>query len=84
MAIHRLLSQNKDEFETFFENLDLCFDHMAEKNHFMIAVFCNFKQSQNFGILMIISSFEVLKVDFLTSRFGFHQIINNPTHILNN
>ena len=24
------------------------------------------------------------KIDFLTSNFGFHQIINKPTHILNN
>lgn len=64
LAIHRLLSQNKDEFETFFEKLDLCFDHMAEKNHFMIAVFCNFKQSQNFGILMIILVSKSWKLTF--------------------
>ena len=30
------------------------------------------------------TNFEGSKIDFLTSSFGFHQIINKPTHILNN
>ena len=30
------------------------------------------------------TNFEGSKIDFLPSSFGFHQIINKPTHILNN
>ena len=30
------------------------------------------------------TSFEGSKINFLTSSFGFHQIINKLTHILNN
>ena len=30
------------------------------------------------------TNFESLKIDFLMSSFGFHQIINKSTHILNN
>ena len=30
------------------------------------------------------TNFKDSKIDFLTSRFGFHQIINKPTPILNN
>ena len=31
-SLYRSLSHNKDEFETFLENFELNFDHMAEKN----------------------------------------------------
>ena len=30
------------------------------------------------------TNFESSKIDFLKSSFGFHQIINKPTHILSN
>ena len=30
------------------------------------------------------TNFERSKIDFLTSSFGFYQIINKPTHIWNN
>ena len=38
LLLYRLPSQNKNNFETFFENLDLDFDHMTEKDPFTMAV----------------------------------------------
>ena len=80
MSLYRSRSQNKDDFETFLENLELNFDHKAEKTPFVIVVLGDFKSWYTNDS----TNFEGSKIDFLTSSFGFHQIINKPTHILNN
>ena len=36
------LVKNKDDFETFLENLELNFDHIAEKNPFIMVVLGEF------------------------------------------
>ena len=40
--LYRSPSQNKDDFETFSENLESNFDHMAKKNPFMMVVLGDF------------------------------------------
>ena len=80
MSLYRSCSQNKDDFETFLENLELHFDHKAEKIPFVMIFLGDFKSWYTNDS----TNFEGSKIDFLTSSFGFHQIINKPTHILNN
>ena len=36
LSVYRLPSQNKDEFERFLDNLKVNFDHMADKNPYLI------------------------------------------------
>ena len=84
MSPYRSPSQNKDDFETFLENLKLNFDHMAEKILFMMVVLCDFNAKSKFWYNNDSKNFEGSKIDFLTSSFGFHQIINKPTNMLNN
>ena len=77
LSLYRSPSQNKDDFKKFLENLELSFDHMAEKNPFMMVALGDFYTNGS-------TNFEGSKIDFLTPSFAFHQIINKPTHILNN
>ena len=84
MSFYRSLSQNKDDFETFLENLELDFDNMAEKNPFMMVVLGDFNAKSKSWCTNDSTKFESCKIDFLRSSLGFHQIINKLTHILNN
>ena len=84
LSFYRSSSQNKDDFETFLENPELNFDYMAEKNTFMMVVLRDFDAKSKFWYTNDSTNFEGSKIDFLTSSFGFHQIINKLTHILNN
>ena len=79
MSLYRSLSH-----ETFLQNLELNFDHMAEKNPFMMVVLGNFNTKSKSWYANDSTNFEGSNIDFSTSSFCFHQIINKPTDILNN
>ena len=64
MSFYRSLSQNKDDFETFLENLELDFDNMAEKNPFMLVFLVIFTQNLNLGVLMTALNLKVVKLTF--------------------
>ena len=70
--------------KNIFENLELNFDHMAEKNLFMMVGLGDYNPKSKPWYINDITNFEGSKIDFLTSSFGFHQIINKPTNMLNN
>ena len=57
---------------------------MDEKNPFMMVVLGDFNARSKSCYTNDSTNFKGSKSDFLTSSFGFHQIINNPTHVLNN
>ena len=59
---------------------------MAEKkkNTFMMVVLGDFNAKSKSWYSNGTTNFQGSKIYFLTSSFGFHQIINKPTHILNN
>ena len=82
LFLYRSPSQNKDDFETFLENLELNFDHMAEKNPFMMVALGDFNSKSKSWHTNDSTNYEDSKIDFLTSSFCFHR--NKPTHILNN
>ena len=84
MSLYRSPGQNKDDFQTFLENSELNFDRMAEKNFFMMVVLGDFNAKSKAWYTNDSTNFEGSKIDFLASSFGFYQIVNKPTHILNN
>ena len=51
-TLYRSPSQNRDEFETFLDNLELNFDHMADKNSYLLVVLVILTQNQTLGIEM--------------------------------
>ena len=84
MSLYRSSSQNKDDFEKFLVNLELNFDHMAEKNPFMMVVLGDFYAKSKSWYTNDSNNFGYSKIYFLMSRLGLYQVINKPTHILNN
>ena len=84
LTLYRSPSQNRDEFETFLDNLELNFDHMADKNPYLMVALGDFNAKSNSWYRNDSTDTEGLKIDILTSTFGFHQIINEATHIFTN
>ena len=56
----------------------------SKKHYITMVVFGDFNAKSKSWYTNDSTNFEGSKIDFLTSSFGFHQIINKPTHILNN
>ena len=84
LTLYRSPRQNSDEFETFLDNLELNFDYMADKNPYLMVALGDFNAKSNSWYRNDSTDIEGSKIDILTSTFGFHQIINEATHILNN
>ena len=57
---------------------------MADKNPYMMVVLEDFNAKSNLWYANDNTNIEESKLDILTASFGFNQIINEPTHILNN
>ena len=53
---------------------------MVEKKPFMMVVFSDFNLKSKSWYTNDSTYFESSKIDFLTSSFSFHQIINKPTN----
>ena len=63
---------------------ELTLDTLAEYNSDLVIVLGDLnKKSKNWYITDKATT-EGAKIEFVTSQFGFHQIINKPTHVLEN
>ena len=80
-----ITSFNKpDEFGKFLENLELSMDHVVDKNPYMVVVPGDFNVKPISRFVNDVINIERSKIDILTASFGFNQVINKLTHILNN
>ena len=78
-------NQSQDEFETFANNFELILDKIYETNPFSVIALGDYNTK-------LLSQWykndktttEGSKVANLSSQYGLKQIINQPTHILNN
>ena len=52
LTLYRSPSQNRYEFETFLDNLELDFGHMADKSPYLMVALGEFTQNQALGIEM--------------------------------
>ena len=84
LSFYRSPSQNSDESERLLEHLELNFDHMTGKKPYMMAVLGDFNAKWDSWYANIKTNIERWKIGILKYNFGFNQIINEPTHILNN
>ena len=57
---------------------------MADKNPYVRVVLGDFNAKSNLQYANDNNNVEESKIDILTANFGFNQIINKLTHILNN
>ena len=79
IALYRSPSQSQDLFESFKENLELNIESAKQKNPFLVVLLGNFNaKSSNWCK----NDIEGKAIENISSQFGLHQIINEPTHIL--
>ena len=81
--LYRSPSQTNDEFEFFMKDFELTLDKIHEDNAFMISVLGDFNANSNNWCKNDINSNEGSRTDAVTSNCGLHQLIQEPTHILN-
>ena len=72
-----------DEFESFLEIFKLTLDKIHDDNPFMISVLGDFNAKSSKWCKNDITFHEGSMIDAITSNYGLHQLIQEPTHILN-
>ena len=83
ICLYRSPSQTNDEFESFLKNFELTLDKIHEDNPFMISVLGDFNAKSNNWCKNDITSHEGSMIDAVTSNYRLHQLIQEPTSILN-
>ena len=84
VAFYRSPSQSQDDFATFSDNFEMTLDLASKKNPFLIVVLGDFNAKLSQWHDKDSSTSEGISIENITSQFGLHQIINEPTHILEN
>ena len=77
-------NQSQEELETFTSNSELMLDKIFETNLFLVTVLGDFNAKFSHWYKIDKTTTEGSKIARLTSQHGLKQIINRPTHILNN
>ena len=84
VALYRSPSQCQDDFATLSDKLELTLDFVSKKNPFLLVVLGDFNAKLSQWHDKDTNTPEGISVEGITSQFGLHQIINEPTHILEN
>ena len=84
MLNYRSPSQTPDEFEDYLTNFQLNIDSVLNLNPFLFCIFGDFNAKSTNWYRNGVTTTEGREIDSMTSQFGLHQIISEPTHIMNN
>ena len=84
LIIYRSPSRSSDEFQEFMKNFELNLESVASKNPFMVSILGDLNAKSSNWYRGDISNLEGNEIDYLSCQFGLKQIINEPTHILEN
>ena len=84
VALYRPPSQSQDDFATFSYNFKMTLDLVSKKNPFLFVVLGDFNAKLRQWYDKDSSPSEEISTENNTSQFRLHQIINEPTHILEN
>lgn len=82
IILYRSPSQSQDEFETFLDNLELNLESSLQTNPFVVTVLGDFNAKLNNWFQHDHSTPEGISIDNIVTQYGLHQVINEPTHIL--
>lgn len=77
-------NQSKDELDKFIKTLELTFDTRYKINTFLIVFLGDFNVKYNNWYCNDKTTDKASKVAFLASQSGPHQLIKEPTHVLEN
>ena len=84
VVLYRSPSQSQEEFEIFSNNFEAILDIQAQKNPFLMTTIGDFNAKSKNWYSQHKSSFEGRTIESVISQFGLYQLINEPTHLLEN
>ena len=84
VVLYRSPSQSQDEFEPFSDNFEMAVDILAQKNPFLMTTIKEFNAKSENWYSQDKTSFEGKTIESINSQFGLYQLINVPTHLLEN
>ena len=84
VALYRSPSQLLDNFETFIDNFELNLETLSRKNPFLLVAIGDFNAKSKVWYCNDNTTDQGKALENVTSQFGLHQVIKEPTHILHN
>ena len=84
VCLYQSPSQTSDDFEKFRDNFELTLDTLAESNLDLVVVLRDLNIKSKNWYINDKTTTEGEEIEFVTSQFGLHQIINEPTYVLEN
>ena len=82
VALYRSPSQNQDEFDSFSKNLEITLDKLKLSNPSMLAAIRDFNAKSKNWYSLDRTTYEGNIIETITSHFGLHQLIHDPTHLM--
>ena len=82
LSLYKSPSQSQDNFKTFTENHELNLDNLVQRNLLLVVAIGDFNVKSSNWFFQDKTNFEGDAIENLASQFGLHQVINEPTHIL--
>ena len=84
ISLYRSPSQSSDEFENFFNNIDLKLEALTHKKPFLTVIIGDLNAKCNKWYSTNKTTPEGAKLDSLTSQYGLTRLLMEPTHISGN
>ena len=81
ITLHRLPSQNQDDFQTSVDNLKMNLETLAQRNPFLMVVVGDFNAKSKHWCSQDSANFQSITIKNVMSQFGLSQIITEATHI---
>ena len=83
-ALYRSTSQSQDDLEFFADYFEITLGILAQKKTFLKTDIAEFNGKSKNRYNKDKKSCKVNTIESITSQFGLNQLINEPTHILQN
>ena len=84
IALYRSPSQSQDNSQTFSDNFEMTLATLAQKGSFLKTIISDFNAKSCNWYSHDKTNFEGSTIESITSQFELHQLINEPTHLLQN
>ena len=82
IALYRSPGRSRDQFESYKENLELNLESAFQNNPLLVVLLGDFNVESSNWCKNDINTTEGESIESISSQFGLHQIINEPTYIL--
>ena len=82
LSVYRSPSHFSDEFNEFLQNFENIIQNFYSKQPYLITILGDFNAKSSNWCSIDTTNYEGTQIDSLTSFFGLHQMISEPTHFL--